>query len=459
MKTFITKTKGEVMNRNHFLKGLTVFLCSLLLTAQCIFAQLPIIGGVKEGVYCSGTADNFNCPEEPTTPDAALVSMLSAQYDSCFEFIVFDEFPGQLDCVGIPIFLNAMFVHRMTFAVPAGGVASATLVFRAKASPFGQTNTDFIAFFEGSTYLTGSNLKLLPEASGTWDRNQDETFSLDLSNLPSGFSPNNILQYLNDGDLDVVIGNETAVDWMCLYIPTAGCLGNIVQNWSFIDGAVAGPMPSPGQTGNWTLAYGTPDVSVGDACGDSATVAMWGNKVAGEAIQQTLAFAQGWTYAVKFCAKWALVPGRPYPVKFEFRASNLPLTSPTDPNGVRIGVSAPVTPQQLWMSMGPILWTATGTYSILTVSATNQSSASHPDSTSYGAIDRICIYKFMLGDANGDGVIDISDVVYLLNYLFINGPAPVPLAAGDATCDGVVDASDLVYLLNYLFAHGPAPEC
>jgi hypothetical protein len=63
------------------------------------------------------------------------------------------------------------------------------------------------------------------------------------------------------------------------------------------------------------------------------------------------------------------------------------------------------------------------------------------------------------GDANGDGVIDISDVVYLINYLFIHGPAPVPLAAGDATCDGVVDASDLVYLLNYLFAHGPAPGC
>jgi hypothetical protein len=63
------------------------------------------------------------------------------------------------------------------------------------------------------------------------------------------------------------------------------------------------------------------------------------------------------------------------------------------------------------------------------------------------------------GDANGDGVIDISDVVYLLNYLFVNGPAPVPLAAGDANCDGVVDASDLVYLLNYLFVNGPSPGC
>ena len=63
------------------------------------------------------------------------------------------------------------------------------------------------------------------------------------------------------------------------------------------------------------------------------------------------------------------------------------------------------------------------------------------------------------GDANGDGVIDISDVVYLINYLFIHGPAPVPLAAGDATCDAVVDASDVVYLINYLFVGGPPPGC
>jgi hypothetical protein len=69
------------------------------------------------------------------------------------------------------------------------------------------------------------------------------------------------------------------------------------------------------------------------------------------------------------------------------------------------------------------------------------------------------VLPFMQGDANGDRVIDISDVVYLLNYLFIHGPAPVPMAAGDATCDGVVDVSDVVYLLNYLFVSGPAPGC
>jgi hypothetical protein len=63
------------------------------------------------------------------------------------------------------------------------------------------------------------------------------------------------------------------------------------------------------------------------------------------------------------------------------------------------------------------------------------------------------------GDANRNGEINSGDVVYLLNYLFINGPAPDPLWVGDANCDGVVDVSDVVYLINYLFASGPPPGC
>jgi hypothetical protein len=66
---------------------------------------------------------------------------------------------------------------------------------------------------------------------------------------------------------------------------------------------------------------------------------------------------------------------------------------------------------------------------------------------------------FIRGDVSGDGQIDASDVVYLINYLFIGGPPPVPLTAGDATCNGVVDAGDVVYLLNYLFVNGPSPGC
>ena len=68
--------------------------------------------------------------------------------------------------------------------------------------------------------------------------------------------------------------------------------------------------------------------------------------------------------------------------------------------------------------------------------------------------------QFLCGDANKDGVVDVGDVVYLINYLYKNGPAPVPiLKAGDASCDGVVDVGDVVYLINYLFKNGPEPCC
>ena len=63
------------------------------------------------------------------------------------------------------------------------------------------------------------------------------------------------------------------------------------------------------------------------------------------------------------------------------------------------------------------------------------------------------------GDVNRDGVVNGSDVVYLINYLFIGGPAPDPLELGDVNCDGVVNGADVVYLINYLFLGGPPPQC
>jgi hypothetical protein len=63
------------------------------------------------------------------------------------------------------------------------------------------------------------------------------------------------------------------------------------------------------------------------------------------------------------------------------------------------------------------------------------------------------------GDVTGDGVIDAADIVFLLNYLFVGGPAPVPYSEGDVNCDGIIDAADVVFLLNYLFVHGPEPRC
>jgi hypothetical protein len=65
--------------------------------------------------------------------------------------------------------------------------------------------------------------------------------------------------------------------------------------------------------------------------------------------------------------------------------------------------------------------------------------------------------SFTRGDTNGDGDINIADVIFLVNYLFLDGPAPTPLAAGDADSSGEVDIADVIFLINYLFLDGPPP--
>ncbi len=68
-------------------------------------------------------------------------------------------------------------------------------------------------------------------------------------------------------------------------------------------------------------------------------------------------------------------------------------------------------------------------------------------------------HLFAPGDANGDGQIDVADVMYLINYLFIGGTSPDPVAAGDINCDDAVDVADVMYLINYLFIGGSPPGC
>lgn len=66
---------------------------------------------------------------------------------------------------------------------------------------------------------------------------------------------------------------------------------------------------------------------------------------------------------------------------------------------------------------------------------------------------------FTRGDANGDGIINLGDAIFLLNYLFNSGSAPSPPQAGDANCDDSIDISDVIYILNYLFKGGDPPGC
>ena len=65
--------------------------------------------------------------------------------------------------------------------------------------------------------------------------------------------------------------------------------------------------------------------------------------------------------------------------------------------------------------------------------------------------------EFLRGDCNGDGWVDLSDAVCILNWLFAGEKAPECAAATNTNGDEAASISDASYVLNFLFAGGPAP--
>jgi hypothetical protein len=66
-------------------------------------------------------------------------------------------------------------------------------------------------------------------------------------------------------------------------------------------------------------------------------------------------------------------------------------------------------------------------------------------------------YPYTCGDADGNDLVNVSDAVYLISYIFSGGPPPIPLQAGDVTCDTLVNVSDAVFLISFIFTGGPEP--
>lgn len=65
--------------------------------------------------------------------------------------------------------------------------------------------------------------------------------------------------------------------------------------------------------------------------------------------------------------------------------------------------------------------------------------------------------RFVRGDANADGGIDISDAIRILTFLFAGGTAPECLDSADVNDADGVDITDPIYLLNWRFLGGAPP--
>jgi hypothetical protein len=73
--------------------------------------------------------------------------------------------------------------------------------------------------------------------------------------------------------------------------------------------------------------------------------------------------------------------------------------------------------------------------------------------------------RFVRGDTNADGTRNITDGVFVLNFLFGGGgEEPSCGDAADTNDDGTINITDGVYMLNFLFSSGaeppaPFPDC
>ncbi|MFA6354411.1 MAG: dockerin type I domain-containing protein [Candidatus Paceibacterota bacterium] len=66
--------------------------------------------------------------------------------------------------------------------------------------------------------------------------------------------------------------------------------------------------------------------------------------------------------------------------------------------------------------------------------------------------------SFACGDVNQNGVVDFKDAIAVADYYF-HGNSIINLNLADADGNGKVDIYDLVYLVNYSRSNGPMPKC
>jgi thiol-disulfide isomerase/thioredoxin len=99
------------------------------------------------------------------------------------------------------------------------------------------------------------------------------------------------------------------------------------------------------------------------------------------------------------------------------------------------------------------IWDTEGTYDV-TVRAKDIHEGNISD---WSAPTSILIHPYMAGDANGDFMVNILDVVFIIDYLYNTGPMPDPYYSGDANGNGIVNIIDISYLIDYLYNQGPAP--
>lgn len=74
-----------------------------------------------------------------------------------------------------------------------------------------------------------------------------------------------------------------------------------------------------------------------------------------------------------------------------------------------------------------------------------------------GSVVQVIGGEPMCGDINASGMIDISDAIYLLNYIFYAAEPPAFMQSADVNCDSRINLIDAVSIIRYVFTGNPVP--
>jgi len=97
-------------------------------------------------------------------------------------------------------------------------------------------------------------------------------------------------------------------------------------------------------------------------------------------------------------------------------------------------------------------WTASGQYEILT-----KMKDIYDLEGAWSSAGSIDVWK--CADVDDDNVVGILDVVFIINYKYKDGTAPVPEASADIDGNGQISILDVVALINYKYKEGADPTC
>jgi hypothetical protein len=373
-----------------------------------------------------------------------------------------DSLPGDAEQVDEGEYVNECVADTLDGFIPHRVWASNGLLYdAANISDAIDSGAGFV-FFNGHGNTT------------VWATHPHESYQW----IPPGYYTNSHINALSNGNqLPVVISDAC---YHCQYDVAANCFG-----WTFITNPNGGAIAFLGGT-DIDVSYGGIAIitkgierlciimSTNYKQGDATFGELWGNGVSSyifptmdEIDYITVEEFQPFGDPSLLIAGYSQKPAKPLTPEGEIEGETgqeyTYTSSTTDPDGDSLYYRFDWGDETYSEWVGPYAsgetaqatqsWADSGSYEVKVIAK---------DENGVFSVwsDPLLVDMYVLhGDATGDGVINLGDVVYLISYLYKSGPAPVPLPAGDVNCDGGVALGDVVYLISHLYKNGPPPPC